>query len=526
PESQAFADGIHDDLITQASRIHALKTISRTSVMRYRNSDRPLAEIAAELGVSTIMEGSIRRAGRRVRVNVQLIDASDGHVLWGSTYDRELTAQNIFAIQSEIVQQVASALETTLTRSERMAIAEAPTGNLQAYTQYQLGMSLDRESPIESNLRAKVAAFEAATQLDPGMAQAWARLAIAHVQLYWRGYDRSERRLEQSREALERAAAIRPDLAEVAMARGFFHYWGFRDYPAALEDFGKAERGLPNDASLIAAKSFIQRRLGRWEESLETLRRALALDPLNMYLMQNLANTYEVLRRWDEVSGVIARAEQLLPEDPWSAAARASLALIARGDPAPALALYAPGTTMDPDFSTAFRLARDYEGGLAFADTLPGGPLLNQTRWTSADLLRGEFLWLAGRSADSRAPLKRVHDELAVLLRNDPDDPRLHGAMGLTLALLGEAPEAAAEAEKTVQLVPPDRDAMEAGIWVYGLAVVQAIGGRHADAVASLDRALGMPGYVSTAFIEADPFFDSLQDDPAFRELLARYAAP
>jgi non-specific serine/threonine protein kinase len=524
PESQSFADGIHDDLIMQASRIRAMKTISRTSVMRYRESDLSLAEVAAELGVSSIVEGSVRRAGDRVRVNVKLIDPVDERVLWGDTFDRELTAENIFAIQSEIVRQVATALEATLTESEDVAIAEAPTKNLEAYTQYRLGMALDRENPTEENLVAKVAAFEAATRLDPGMAQGWARLAIAHVQLYWRGYDRSEERRALSASALEQATSIRPDLPEVAMARGFYRYWGFRDYPAALEAFETAERGLPNDVSVIAAKSFIERRLGRWDESLDTLHRALALDPLNAYLLQNLSNTYWVLRRWDDALRVIERAERLRPDSPWALVQRAGVQLQRTGEPALALALPASALQFDTDLVvTGFRLARDFEGGLAFVDSLPEGPRAEQISWTSTDLLRGEYLRLAGRAAEAAAPLRRTRDELAALLAADREDPRLHAAMGLTLALLGEGPEAIAAAERAAALVPPERDAMDSGTWLMELCTVQALVERRADAVACLDRYLAMPGYFGVEYFAREPRFDSVRDEPAFLELVARY---
>jgi Flp pilus assembly protein TadD len=179
-----------------------------------------------------------------------------------------------------------------------------------------------------------------------------------------------------------------------------------------------------------------------------------------------------------------------------------------------------------PNVPTALRLARDFEGGLALADSLSGGPQMDQTGWESADLIRGEFLWLTGRAQEARAPLQRTREELAVLLRDEPQDPRLHAALGLTLALLGNASEAVTAGRKAVELVPPGRDAMDAGVWVLSLAGIQAIAGRRADAVASLNRYLGMPGYYGTAFLAADPRFDSLREDPAFRELLARYGAP
>jgi tetratricopeptide (TPR) repeat protein len=197
--------------------------------------------------------------------------------------------------------------------------------------------------------------------------------------------------------------------------------------------------------------------------------------------------------------------------------------LAARGDPALILARYASDGTPDSDVATALRLARDFDAGLAFAGSLPEHPRVSQVSWTSPDLIRGEFLWLAGRTVEARAPLERNRDALAALLRDKAEDPRLHAAMGLNLALLGDTQAAVSAAERAVELIPYDRDAMEAGEWVFYLAAVQAIAGRAADAVATLDRYLGMPGYFGTAFIEADPRFDSLRELPAFGELLARH---
>ncbi len=520
----AFADGIHDDMILQASKIAALKVISRTSVMTFRGSSLDLGQIADQLGVTSIVEASMRRAADRVRVNVKLIDAATEETLWGETFDRELTARNIFDIQSEIVEEIAGALEATLTSGEREALDQRSTDNLEAYEDYILGSSLARASPTGANIRAQIAAFESAVRRDAAMAPAWARLSRAHLQLYHRGNERTAARLAQASDALERAETLEPGSPETALARGYYHYWGLRDHPRALEAFEAAERGLPSDASVIAAKSFVLRRSGAWDASIDALLKAISLDPRNTYLAENLVNSYVFLRRYRDAEQAAATYRALPDSDP-HLFSRATMRSVTVGDPFPALA--EARQTDDPDvfeISDRIRQAREYDFGLQLLEGHAGSPEgTTQHSWESVDLLRGEWLALSGQPQAAAASLLAARQRLEQLLESRPDDYRLHQALSLALAYLGESAAAQATARYGSELYPYSVDAMSGGYPVLRLAVVQALVGNTDGALASLEEYLERPGYFGASAIAQDPRFDSLRQDSRFRELLLEH---
>jgi len=248
PDNAFFANGIQDEILTGLAKIAGLKVISRTSTLRYQSRPPNLLEIARELGVANILEGSVQKAANRVRVNVQLIDArSDSH-LWAETYDRDL--QDIFAVQSEIAQKIAESLQTTLTRDERASLSIRPTHNTDAYESYLRARSLILETSSYDRVTVDrgVEALETAVALDPEFALAWAELAQQHVWAYFSGFESTSAHFARATTALERAESLGPTLPQVAMARGFYLYYGLHDFPAALAVVRKAQRSLPNDA--------------------------------------------------------------------------------------------------------------------------------------------------------------------------------------------------------------------------------------------------------------------------------------
>jgi TolB-like protein len=311
-EDTYFVDGIHDDILTQLSKLSALdKVISRTSTERYRGTTKSMVQIGQELGVANILEGGVQRAGNRVRINVQLIDATSDKHLWAETYDRELTAENIFDIQSEITKSVASALNAVLSNTDELALQNRPTENLQAYDAYLNGrLQIRRFYEGEERFRRAIAAFDRAIALDPDFAEAYADRAYAQVALYW--YTAAEGDwLKDADESLRRAEALAPDAVETLTARGHYYYWGFLDYGRADVSFARALEIAPNYVDALNGKAFAARRDGRYDEAVTLLERSHRFDPLNSDAASSLAETFAELGRFDDAQRVIARAEAL-----------------------------------------------------------------------------------------------------------------------------------------------------------------------------------------------------------------------
>ena len=324
-EAEPFTVGIHDDILTQLSKIGALQVTSRTSVLDYRDSPKAIGEIADELGVETILEGGVQSAANRVRINVQLIDAGSDRHLWAETYDRELTAENVFDIQSEIARNVADALRAELAPGEEAAIATIPTTDLEALALYHRGRELfaDRTDPVAASEAENV--LEQAVRLDPRFAAAWAELARTRSWLLGYGSDD----WDGTEEALGQATALAPGSFETEMGEGYYRYYGQRDYGSALDRFTAAGRLRPTDVDAIQARSLILRRLGRWDESVELLEQAAALDPRNVDVFRQLGETYGMMRRFGSALARFETAVELRPADLNLAGEYATLALTA-----------------------------------------------------------------------------------------------------------------------------------------------------------------------------------------------------
>ncbi len=505
-----FALGIHDDLINQVSRVGTMKVISRTSVMALPAGHLTIPQIGEQLQVGAVMEGSVRRAGDQIRVNVSLIDARSEEHLWGNSYDREFTAQNVFAIQTEIALEVAAALKVTLSPTDQRTLASTPTDNIGALEAFRLARTAARGSPSPEQINDRVSHLERAVALDPDFAQAWAALSTAHLQLYWRGIDRSPARRETARKALETAAGLQPALPEVAMARGFYHYWGFRAYDEALAEFVTAERGLPNNADLLAAQAFIQRRLGRWEESLVLLDRAIELDPLNVYLVHNRASTLLTMRRYDDAVETVERLTEIDPEGPWDEAI-ARYVFFQTGEAGQFIhAMRNRASTFDHEF-TEFLIALAFEErdpqALDLLDSTPGTLAQGQVHWIPKSLVRAEILSRLGRADEAREEYADAERRATAALVDAPEDPRIHAALGLASAGLGKAEAAVDAARRAAALVPYEKDAMDAGVYSWNLALVLARSGRRDEALRQVDVYLSLPGFYSEAWVRAHPDF-------------------
>jgi serine/threonine protein kinase/tetratricopeptide (TPR) repeat protein len=526
-ENQAFTDGVQDDILTQLSKIGALQVTSRTSVQEYRNRTKSVKEIARELGVGAILDGGVQRSGNQVHVNVQLIDAGRDRHLWAESYDRALTAENIFAIQGDIAREVAGALRARLTPDEAARIAEAPTTNLEALDYYHRGNILVGQRGDPKSDSAAVRAFEGAVRADSTFGEAWAGLAIARSWLVRTGETRTA---TATREALHRAEALAPGKAETELAAGFYHYYAAGSYAEALRHFRAAERQRPSDATAIEGIGLILRRQGKWVESLSYLERATTLAPRDPGRLLTIAQSLFPLRRFDEAEQVLRRAMILSPDFEPAAAFLVITLAWGRGDTAAAWRLMesqaqpAPTPLSHLTRSLRARYRRDYRTAIAEQRAVLGS---GARAFGNPLATLAELAYLSGDSVLVRVYADSlVHDAERTRRRIQSGEQvdvfgaleKAHEDIGLASALRGE-PERA-EREGRLGVIPLSRDAVEAFLPAQQLATIYVLTGNHAAAVAELRQLLAVPSFTTVRRLRLDPIFDPLRRDPAFQALL------
>jgi TolB-like protein/Flp pilus assembly protein TadD len=316
-----FADGIQEEILTRLAKIAELKVISRTSTQQYQSKPGNLSQIAKQLGVANILEGSVQKAGDSVRVSVNLIQAASDSHLWADTYDRKLT--DIFGVESEIAKAIAEQLQAKLTGREQQALAVKPTNNAEAYDAYLRGLAFDARGGISFVNEQRAAGFyERSVQLDPAFALAWGRLSRAESSLYFIGMTAAQ---EAAERALKAAQKLQPNAPETLLAQGYYQYWVSRDYELAKATFVQVRNVLPSSSDAAAALALIARRQGRWDESIDYWEQALALDPRNSRWLAESARTYAVVRQFPTALKTFDRALDIEPNDPDLIAAKAGI---------------------------------------------------------------------------------------------------------------------------------------------------------------------------------------------------------
>ncbi len=533
-ENAYFADGIQDDVLTNLSKIGDLKVISRTSVMPYRGKTQNLREIGKTLGVSNILEGSVRRSGNRVRVNVQLIDATTDEHLWASDYDRDLT--DVFAIQTDLAQKITEALQAKLSPSERAQIERKPTENGEAYLAFVQAHNLQNAVEDLGKLKQSEQLYARAIELDPKFALALACYSQLESWIF-HTFDPTQERREKAGTLAERALQLQPDLPETHLALGFSYYYGDNNYDAALREFEIARQGLPNESDAYLAIGAIQRRQGKWAESTANLEKAVSLNPKDTFPLQNLAFNYQMLRNFDAANKTIDRGLQINPRGVGLWEIKSKLAIAEKGDLSVSEKAFQAVTSMPMSNveklwiasarAEVFLLERKYKEGLREAESLPD------------DLLRTEFpQHLSGKyyligfarkalqdEAGARAVFLRAKELLDAQLKESPDAADMHIQLAKVLAYLGEKDAALAEARRATELVPESKDAFGGPEIAAGVAEVHAILGDNGRAIEILDRLLSRPSAVTVQGLKVNPIWDSLRSDPRFQALIDKYGA-
>jgi serine/threonine protein kinase/Tfp pilus assembly protein PilF len=524
PDNAYFADGIQDEILTRLAKIADLKVISRTSTQLYQSKPKNLAEIAKQLGVANILEGSVQKAADQVRVNVQLVNAlSDSH-LWADTYDRKLT--DIFGVESEIAKGIAEALQAKLTGSEEQALAVKPTNNPEAYDAYLRGLA------FEARLLAREAIgfYERAVQLDPKFALAWASLSRLDALLYF-GVDKTAARRDAAKRALDNAQKLEPNLPETQLALGYYQFWVLSDYGLAKTTFGRVSKTLPGSGGAPWALGLIARREGQWDQSIGYFEKALTLDPRNMELLMHAAWTYAMLRQFPAALKLYNRALDITPDDPDVMASKASI-YQAQGDVQEAARFLSEkiGPTSG-DISVKvlqFRLERNYGEAVRLLQARLAQFHYDSQFVKGSDEVALAFTQrLAGDAAGAKITAEQARNTFEQLYRDQPDNVYPATCLSQAYAAMGEKDSALKEAERAMMLLPRAKDALDRAGMEENLALIQTIFGENKPAISTLSELLQTPytswlygpAPITPALLRLDPIWDSLRADPAFQKL-------
>jgi TolB-like protein/Tfp pilus assembly protein PilF len=528
-----FADGIQDEILTRLSKIADLKVISRTSTQHYKSAPENLPEIARQLGVAHIVEGSVQRSGDAVRVNVQLIKAANDSHLWADTFDRKLT--DIFSVESEVAKAIAEQLRAKLTGQEEQVIAAKPTDNPEAYDAYLRGLAYTlKTGTTPANVLGAQKYLKEAVRLDPKFAVAWAQLSYVEALGYLTTALQPTLALrEEARQAAENALTLQPNLGEALLAKGSYHYFCLKDYDTAVRYFEQARQVLPNSSQIPERLAYVTRRRGQWDKSESYFKEAERLDPRNVFLLTQHAFSYINLRRFPEALRKLDQVLNITPDDVDTLTNKAAIAQ-AEGDLPRAAALLAP---LHPDADDASELETQVYQAILERRPAPMIARLVEVLakpdpalgWINGDL-RFWLGWaqeVAGDHAAAQESWQQARSELERFLKEQPKNYSLIGALALTYMGLGDKAAAFALTEQAMAAVPIEKDALDGPYPTEILARVAAGMGDPDRAIAALQKLLSIP-YASQiasnlpltpALLRLDPMFDPLRNDPRFQKL-------
>ena len=534
--NQYFADGIQDEILTRLSKIADLKVISRTSTQHYKSNPENLPEIARDLGVAHVLEGSVQRSGDAVRVNVQLIKADTDSHLWAETFDRKLT--HIFSVESDVAKAIADQLQAKLTGQEKETIAAKPTDNPEAHDAYLRGLAYTLKAggvtPVNSLGAQKY--LQEAVRLDPKFALGWALLCIVDSRGYITATLQPTVALrEEARQAAETALALAPHLGEALFAEGYYRYACLKDYATAVRYLQQARQLLPNGARISETLAYIARRQGEWERSEAFFNEAERLDPRNINLLRQHAASYVALRRFPEALRELDHVLNITPDDVDTLAQEAGIAQ-AEGDLARAAALLGPLQPATDDIGPL--VAQAYQ---AILEHRPAQIISRLKKILAAPdpalgFLNGELrFWLGwaqevgGDHAAAQVTWREARSELESFLKEQPENFSLIGFLALSNARLGDKATALALSEQAMAALPIGKDALLGPFTIDIFARVAAQTGEHTRAIAALEKLLSIPYAgpipenvpLTRALLRLDPMFDPLRGDPRFKTLVS-----
>ena len=531
-----FADGIQDEILTKLAAIGDLKVISRKSTAKYKSTPEDLKTVARELGVANVLEGSVQKAGDKVRVNVQLLDARVDTHLWAKSYDRDL--KDVFTVESEVAQEIADTLRAKLSPSQSDALATAPTRDTEAYDLFLKGEYEEHqaESATNGELFDRAATFyRQALARDPNFALAYARLAQSELQRHWFISNLTSAELAEVKSNIDRALTIAPGLPDAHLALGMFHYWGYRDYDPALRELDRALELQPSSFLGRNYRAAIYRRRGEWQRALAEFERAAELDPRDSGIPAEIGITYAALRRWSDAEHELTHALALDPHNALAVRFLARSYVSSTGDIRRARRAFedVPAESklnLPNEWGTIAVMVdervyldvfeKHFADALQAWDTPPGNTPEAYLRQLEA---RVGIQVLAGQAAAAKLECEQTRTLLEARLAERPEDRISMTALAWVYVCLGRNADALRVARQAADLLPIEKDAIVGRILLAGLAEIEARTGRAEDAVKIIRQLITAPagGVVSIARLKIDPVWDPIRSDPDFQKLIS-----
>jgi len=535
PGDEYFADGMTEEITSRLAALYGLAVISRTSAKQYKKTDMTTQQIGKELGADYVLEGAVRwdRSGEgngRVRVTPQLIRVSDDTHLWVERYDRVIN--DIFSVQSEIADEVAKQLDLTVLEPERRAMYKKPTENLAAYDHYLKGREHEYKGWLHSDAKEfelAIENLEKATELDPDFALAYVQISTIHSRMYFFGDNRTKECLVKSRNAVDRALELQPNLPEAQVALAYYYYWGLLDCDRAEEIYNSVQKARPNSSPELLG--YIQRRQGKWEQSLATLEKAFKLNPRFPQLAYEIGISYLGTRRYDKAEEWFNRALSINPERLTPRLGKVGIPVLSKGNTKEARALLETlpqHNLTDYMWFTLGMLERNYQEVLDRLASLPYDSFEAQHFYFHKDLAFAAAYYAMKEWSLMRTRAESARIALEEPVRENPGDPRFHASLGLAYAYLGRKADAVQEGNHAVKLHPVLKDATFGPRYLLNLTRIYTVIGEHEKAIDQLESLLSIPSceflwqYVTIPLLRIDPQWDQLREYPKFQRLLQR----
>ena len=533
-ENAFFAGGVYDGVSTKLAKVAELKVISHNSVAKYRAAHNT-QEIGRALNVAYVLRGSVRRDAGRIHLNIQLVDTRNDSQIWAEQYDRDLN--DVFTLQSQIAQKVADRLRVNVSSTEKAAIQEPPTTDLIAYDAYLRAKDLINDISFSTRLREDlleaVQLLDQALARDPSFLDAYCQLVGAHDRIYFVGFDHTDARLKLSEAAIQSIRRLRPGSGEMHLALAQHYYWAYGDYDRAKQELALARQTLPNESRIPLLTGYIERRQGRWDKSLEEMKRALELNPRDFSILQQISLTYEALRRYKEMSATLDRVLAMAPKDIPSRLRRALVDLEEHGDSKPFRmaidAILAEDTNAALGFVNPWLVVLLREGDpIAIQHALSnmgGCGCFDENIPFPSGWCEGLLARLRGDESAARVAFNSARKELDQTVRNQPNYAAALCALGVVDAVIGNKEDAIREGERALQLSPVNKNAIEGATLVRYLTIIYAWTGEKDRAIERLTETTQLPGsHISYGYLRLHPLWDPLKGDPRFEAIVASLA--
>ena len=533
-ENAFFADGVYDGVLTKLAKLANLKVINHNSVAKYRGA-RDTLEIGRELNVAYVLKGSVRRDADRIHVNAELIGTRKNARVWTEQYDRN--SSDVFTLQGEITQKVADKLGLGVSPAEKSALRETPTGDLVAYEAYMRAKNLLYDIALstrqQEDLFEAVQLLDQAVARDPDFFDAYCQLEGAHDRIYFGGFDHTESRLKLSETVIQSILRLRPESGETHLALAQHYYYANRDYDRARQELVLARLTLPNESRIPLLAGYIDRRQGRWEKALDEINQALALNPRDFSVLQQIALTYEALGRYREMAATLDRGLALSPKDIPSRVLRALVDVEQHAEVTPFHTAIDTILAEDPNASLCFvnpwlfvvLRARDPTAVERALTNMAGCGCFDESVPFPSAWCEGQLAKWRGNESAALTAFNSARNELSQTVQNQPDYAAALCALGVIDAVLGNKEDAIREGERAVELTPVSKNAIEGATLVRYLAVIYAWTGEKDRAIQRLAETTYLPGsHISYGYLKLHPLWNPLRSDPRFEAIVASLA--